>query len=144
MCGGLKGNDRLIQTLPLPVCLFLAPVARVAGKTIDELMVSPVLGGLVAVKPSVAIPQAGRVDQSQAQRIVVRLVRTIFAIGKNGDAEIPALIGEVKPLMRRNFEFLRIVIAALDGPYVPVIGRLRIGCRQRKCSFQRRSRSLPS
>src|SRR5207302_10107530 len=137
MCGGLKGDERLIQTVPLPVCLFFTPVARVAGKTIDEFMVSPVLGGLVTVEPSVAVSKAGRVDQSQAQRIVVRLVGAIFAIGKNGDAEISALIGKVKPLMRRNFEFLRIVIAALDGPYVPVIGRLRIGCRQRKCSFQR-------
>src|SRR6185436_11799047 len=50
----LKGDERLIEAQRLPAALLLPPIARVAGQTIDEAVVSPILRGLVAVRAAVA------------------------------------------------------------------------------------------
>src|SRR2546426_133754 len=76
----LKGDERLIEAQRLPVALLLPPIAGVAGQTIDEAVMSPILRSLVAVRAAVALAQARRVDERQAQRVVVGLVRSVLAV----------------------------------------------------------------
>ena len=64
--------------------------------------------------------------------MVIGLVGTELAIGKHSHAVGCGRIGEVKPLMGRDFESLGSVGAPLNRSYIPVIGRLRIDRRKRE------------
>src|SRR5581483_1197772 len=128
----------MIQAQRLPVGLLLAPVTAVAGEPVQEFVMSPILGGLIAVFPAVAPTQTGGVEERKPQRAVVGLVGSILAIGKQSHAIGAALVGEIEPLVRRDLILARIVVPALDGSDVPVVGCERIGSGEREGGFQRR------
>src|SRR5215471_21590788 len=107
-----------------------------ARQSIDEFVVAPILRELVAIGATITATQAGSVDQCEAQRIVVRFVRSVFAIGEHSHAVGAACIGQIEPLMRSDFELLFIVVTALDCAYIPVVSRLGIFGGQRKSGFE--------
>ena len=88
-----------VKALRLPVGIALLPVAGVRSEAVGELMVAPVLRGLIGVIVAVAGAEAGRVDKSQAQRVVIRFVGARLAVGEHGNAVSPALVGQVEPLV---------------------------------------------
>jgi hypothetical protein len=93
---GFEGDQWIVQSVSLPVSLGRAPIARVSGKPKQELVMAPVLVRLVGVIWRAAV--GGRryprgAHQGQAQRIVVRLIGAILAIGKDSGAKASALIG---------------------------------------------------
>ena len=69
------------------------------GQTVDELVISPVLRRLIAVRPADALADAWRVDQGEAEGVVVRFIRAIFAVAEHGDAVGAAAVSEIEPLM---------------------------------------------
>src|SRR6516162_5681335 len=97
-CAG-KCDQWLIEALRLPIGFLRTPVAGVAGQTEDEVVVPPVLRGLVAVGAAVAASKAGGVDQREAQGVVIRFVGAVFTVGENRRAVSPALVGEIEPLV---------------------------------------------
>src|SRR5258708_26266112 len=98
MRGGCECDQGLVQPQRLPICLLFTPVARVTGQAISEFMVAPVLRGLVAIGPAVAFTQARRVNESEPQSIVIKLVGSLLAIRKNGHPVNPALFRSGPPI----------------------------------------------
>lgn len=74
VAGALKSDQRSVQPLRLPIGIALLPMAGMRGEAVDKFMMAPVLGGLIGVIAPVAAAEAGRVNQGQAQRIVVRFI----------------------------------------------------------------------
>src|SRR3989442_15792550 len=122
----LEGNEGLIKAVRLPVGLFPAPVAGVAGQAVNEFMVAPILRDLVAVVLSVTFTEAGSVEKGQAQGAVVRLIRAVLAVRKHSHAVSATSVGEIEPLVRGNFVLLGVVVASLNRADIPVVGSLRI------------------
>ena len=89
MCGTLKSDQRLIEAIGLPVGLRVTPIPRVSRQAEDDFVAAKVLGALIRKTAA----RSGRADKSQTNRLVVRLVRTILAIGQDGDSERAALVG---------------------------------------------------
>src|ERR1700732_3987539 len=118
MSRGLKGDKRIIQALALPVSLGMAPVPGVTGDAVNELVMSDILRTLVCITTA----RARSSDQRQPDGVVVRLVRSVLAIGQNGRAELATHVSQVDPLMRRHFELLWLSTGPLDCANVPVIG----------------------
>src|SRR5579872_1584390 len=143
MLAGFKRNQWLIETERLPVALLLAPVTCVTSQSVDKFVMSPILGELIAVSGSVTPAPSRRVDQSQAQSFVIRLVRCIFAVGKYGYAIVSTRIGKIKPLVGSDFKLFLVVVTALDRSDIPVVGGLLICRAQGKRSFQRSFFRLP-
>src|SRR5260370_19664048 len=131
----LKCNQRLIEAISLPVSLRLLPITGMASKTKDEIVVSPILRGLIAVAPAVAFAQTRSVDQRETQRVVVRFIGAVFAVGKHGHTVSSALVGKIEPLVRSNFKFLFIIVAALHCTDIPIVGCLWIRRCQWECGF---------
>src|SRR6516165_6636255 len=75
--------------------------------------------------------------------MVVRLIRTVLAIRKNGRSKGPAHVSKVDPLMGRHFKLLRLGGWALDCANIPVVCRHTIGGTQRKHSLQVRFFCVP-
>src|SRR5438552_674170 len=123
MARTLEGNQRLIETLRLPIGLLLPPVARMTSQTIDQFVMAPVLRGLIGVRSSVAFTDAGRADESEVDGFVVRFIRTVLAIRQNRGAIGSALIGEINPLVGRNFKPPVKCCRPLNGADVPIVGR---------------------
>src|SRR6202047_1218228 len=130
MSRGLKGDKRIIQALALPVSLGMAPVPGVTGDAVNELVMSDILRTLVCITTA----RARSSDQRQPDGVVVRLVRSVLAIGQNGRAEFATHVCQVAPLVRRHFEFLRLSCAPLDRANVPVVGgHLVRSCQWKRC-----------
>src|SRR5947209_490529 len=110
----------------LPVALALPPITSMTGQAINEFVVAQVLGELIAIGAAVAFAQSGRIYKGEAQSVVVGLIGAVLAVGEHGHAIRSAFVGEIKPLMRRNFKLLLIVVAALDCANVPVVRGFRI------------------
>ena len=68
--------------------------------------------------------------------MIIRFVRAVFTVGENGGAEIVPHVREIDPLVRSDFEFLRVSCGTLDGTDVPVIGSHLIGGGEWECCFQ--------
>ena len=49
MLRALKREQRLIQTLRLPVSLFATPITGMCSETVDKLMAAPILSCLVGI-----------------------------------------------------------------------------------------------
>src|ERR1700730_1154807 len=118
MFGSFKGDERIVQTLRLPVGLALPPAGGMPGESVNKLVMSNILRTLVGVSTA----RSRRADQSQANGVVVRFVRSVLAIGQDGDAELAVHIGQVNPLVRRHFKPLRLGGWPLDRANVPVVG----------------------
>ena len=86
MFGSFKSDERIVQALRLPVGLALAPVGGVPGDSVDELVMSNILRALVGVSAA----RAGRANQGEPNGVVVRLVRSVLAVGQDGGAELAA------------------------------------------------------
>src|ERR1044071_9151439 len=120
----LKRNQRLTKPLRLPLSLFATPITIMRRKTVNDLVVSPILRRLIRITRTRA--DSGCAQQRQAKRLVVRLVRSVLTIRKNRDAEGSARIRKVEPLMRRHLKLPLVVVAAFDRADVPVVSRFRI------------------
>src|SRR5713101_4226737 len=102
-----KRDQRLIQTLRLPVSLLCSPVARMRGEAIHKLMVTQVLRGLIAVTRAWA--ETRRAHERKPQGVIIGFVGSVLAICQHRDAESAALVSQIDPLMRRHFEFLFVI-----------------------------------
>src|ERR1700731_1045924 len=121
MSRSLKGDERIIQALALPVSFGMAPVPGVTGDAVNELVMSDILRTLVRITTA----RARSSDQRQPDGVVVRLVRSVLAIGQNGRAEFAPRVCQVDPLVRRPFDLLRLSGAPLDRANPPVVGGRR-------------------
>ena len=88
----LKRDQWLIQALGLPVGWLRA---RVSGDAVNELVMPPIVARLVSVLRA----HAGRIDQRQAKRVIVRFVGAVLSNGENRRAELAGFIGQIDPLM---------------------------------------------
>src|SRR5690349_12404454 len=134
MLRAFKRDQRLIQTLRLPVSPLATPITFMRGQSIIKSMPAPILRRLICVTSAWA--DAGRAQQRQAQRLVVRLIRAVLAIGQNRYAKRAAAIREIEPLMRRHLKLSLVVIAAFDRADVPVVRRFRIRGSERKSRLE--------
>src|SRR5437667_156498 len=121
MLGALKGNQGLVEAISLPVCLTLSPIASMTRKSKDEFMVAQVLRELIAIGTAVSFAHSGRIDKGETQSVVVGLVGGVLAIGEHGHAVCSAFVGEIEPLVRRDFKFFLVVVATLNCADVPVV-----------------------
>src|SRR5580704_8319932 len=124
-----EGDQGLIEALGLPVGRLRSGVT---GDAVDEFVMSPIVAGLI----SVLLADAGRINQCEAEGLVVGLVGTVLAIGENGGAELAGFVGQVDPLMGGDFEFSLIVVGAANSPDVPVVGGFGVRGGQREGGFQ--------
>src|SRR5208282_6637736 len=88
MFRSLKCGQRVVQALRLPVGLRFAPARRVSCDPVDELVMTKILRPLVCISAA----SSGSSDQRQSNRIVIRLVRSVLAIGQDGRAELAARV----------------------------------------------------
>src|ERR1700677_398704 len=139
MLAGLESDQRIIQPLALPIGFAVPPAVSVSSQSVNELVMPQVLRRLVGVSTA----RARRPDQSQAEGVVVGLVRSVFAVGQYRGAPRAACVGQIDPLMRKYFEFLGLRIRALDGSQAQVIGRHPVRGRQREYGFQIRFARIP-
>src|ERR1700723_2971253 len=118
MFGGNEGDEGLVEALGLPVGLRLAPIGGVAGDSEDEFVMAEILSGLVGITAA----SAGGANEGETDGVIVGFVRSVFAIGKDGGAEVSGHVGEIDPLVRWDFKLFGLGGGALDGADVPVIG----------------------
>src|ERR1044072_1827787 len=141
MCGTLKRDQRLIQPLRFPVSLVATPVTTMRHQAINDLVTSPVLRRLIRITR--AWSNSRRAQQRQSQRLVIGFVRTVLAIGKDGNSKLSAAIHEIEPLMRRNFKLSLIVVATLNRADIPVVSRLIVCGSECKRRLEVRVRGFP-
>src|SRR5215469_11634164 len=139
MTRGLERNQRLIQSLALPVGLFVSPTARMSGDAIHEFVMADVLSCLIGISAR----NAGGTDQGKADGIVIRLVGAILAISKDGRPELVAHVSEIDPLVGSDFELLGLCRGSLNSSDVPVVSRQFIRGSEREGRFQIRFFSVP-
>ncbi len=125
MFRGFEGNERIAETIGLPVRLRLTPSIRVPGQAEDEFMMTPVLVGLIAVPLRTSIRLGARMpgERRRVSRIVLSLglSEPFLQSVKEGGPKAAALVGEIDPAMRRDFELPLLRIRPLDGAEVPVV-----------------------
>ncbi len=97
---------------------------------------APILRCLVGIIVAVAGADSRRVEQRQTQRVVIGFVRAGLGIGENSYSKCSALIGQIEPLVRRDFKFQRVVVTALDRSQSPIVRRDGIRCGQRERRLQ--------
>src|SRR5713226_5891818 len=114
-----ESDKRLIEAISLPVGLRLPPVAGVASEAERNLMTTEVLCALIRI----ATTRSRRAHQRQPERLVVRFVRGVLAIGEHRHAKRAVLVGEIDPLVRSNFELPLFFIRSLNRADVPVVCR---------------------
>src|ERR1700682_2741146 len=100
MFRAFEGDQRLVEPVCLPVSSSLTPTIRVAGKTEHDFMPADVLCSLIGI----AAPGSRRPYQSQPQRLVIRFVGTVLAVGKDRRSIRTAFVSQIDPLMRSDFE----------------------------------------
>ena len=132
MSGGLESDERIVQALRLPVRLTLPPACSVPSDTVDELVMSDILRALIWITAA----RSGSADQREPDGVVVRLIRSVFAIGQDCSAKLAAHVGQVNPLVRRHFELLGLCRGPFDRANVPVIRSHLIRSCQRESRFQ--------
>src|SRR5207248_5454946 len=87
--------------------------------------------------------RSGRANQSQSQRLVVRFVRGVLAIGQNRRTVSTAFVCQIDPLMRRDFELTLFLVRPLDRANVPIVSRQIIRGGERKRYLQVRFLRFP-
>ena len=87
--------------------------------------------------------RSGRANQSQSQRLVVRFVRGVLAIGQNRRTVSAGFVRQVDPLMRRNFELALFFVRPLNRADVSIVSRQIIRGGERKRRFQIRFLRFP-
>src|SRR5882724_3684180 len=133
-----KSDQRLIQTIGLPISLFNAPII-VTGNPEQDLMPADVLRSLVYI----TAPSSRSANQSQSQCLIIRLIRSILTVSQNRRAERAGLIGQVDPLVRSDFELTLFGSRSLHRADVPVVGGQLVRRGQAKGCLQIRVLRLP-
>src|SRR5258708_35774221 len=100
---------------------------------------SEILCPLVAV----ASPRSGSSDQRQPHGVVIRFVGSILAIREHRSTKASALIGEVDPLMRRDFKLALRFVRTLNRADVPVVRSHIVAGAQWECGLQVRFFGVP-
>src|SRR5688572_13900133 len=124
MLRALKSDQRLIETLRLPIGLLSTPVTPMCRKTVNKLMPPPILRRLIGI--TCAWCNSWGAKQRQTKCLVVRLVRTVLGIRKYSDAKRSASICQIEPLMRRHFKFPLVIVTTLYAADVQIVSRIRI------------------
>ncbi len=127
---GGEGAQRVVEPVGLPVGLGLAPAGGVAGEGEGELVVAPVLVGLVGVAAGAAVggrAYAGGAQQREPDGVVGGLVGAVLGFGEEGYAVRAGLVGEVDPAVGEGFELAVEGVRALDGADVLVVGGVGVG-----------------
>ena len=84
-----------------------------------------------------------RVQEGQANGIVVILIHAVFAVVENRNAEGSVLVRDVRPFLNRNLRLVVVIIRALDRAEAEVIGRGRVACGQIELRLQQFALLLP-
>ena len=79
----------VIQTLGLPVVLLVSPIAGMTSDAVAKLVVPKILCTLVGIPTS----RSRSSNESQADGVVIRFVRSILAVCENGRTKLAAQIG---------------------------------------------------
>src|SRR5690349_11066269 len=128
----LEGNQRIIQTLRLPIGLTGAPVAIVTSQSEDDIVMAEVLRALIVISPA----RAGSANEGEADGVVVRFIGCVLAIGENRRAIAATLIREIDPLVRSNFKLARLFVWTLNRTHVPVVSRHLVRGAERERGLQ--------
>src|SRR6185295_10980979 len=124
----LKRDQRLIEAICLPVRSVFAPIAGMTGNTKPDFVSADILRALIGVTAA----RPGRTNECQPDRSIIRLVRTILAVGENCRAEGPALICKIDPLVRADLKLPFGCVRSLNRTDVPVVGCKLVCCRERE------------
>src|SRR5437016_14118625 len=95
----LKSEQRLIESISLPVSLRLPPITGVTSEAKKNFVPADVLRSLIGVPATCA----GRANQSQSQCVFVGFVGGVLAIGQNRRAVSSVFVRQIDPLMRSHF-----------------------------------------
>ncbi len=77
MPGSLKSDQRLIETVRLPVRLCLTPIAGMSGQAEKNLVTAEILCALVSISPA----SSRSADERQTDGPVVGFVGRVLAVG---------------------------------------------------------------
>src|SRR5258707_7811432 len=132
MFRAFKCNQWLIQTISLPVSSRCAPTIFVTGEPKNDFMTAQILSSLISIPAT----RSRCADERQPQSSVIRLIRTVFAIGEYRGAVHSGLVRQVDPLMRRDFELPLFGVRSLHRADVPVISGQVVSGGERKGGFQ--------
>ena len=104
MFRSLESNQRIVQPLRPPVGLPVAPPSGVAGYAVFEFVAADILSALVVITAG----GARRPDKREPDGVVIRLVRSVLAVGENRSAKLTAHVCQINPLVRGHFKFSRL------------------------------------
>ena len=146
MFRGFEGDERVAETVGLPVGLRLTPSIRMPGQAKDKFVMSPVLVGLVAIPlrpPIFWRRHARRAEKRQPDRMVVRFVRAILAVGEEGGPKATALVSQIDPPMGRDFKLSLLRIGPLNSAEIPVVGSIFVSGTEGEGDFEIGSQGCP-
>ena len=86
----LEGDERIAETIRLPVGLRFAPTAGVPCQAEYEFVMTPVLVCLIGVSLRTSIGgrlHSGRAQKRQPDGMVIRLVGAVLEFGQDGRSE---------------------------------------------------------
>ena len=98
----------------------------------NKFVVSQILRALIRITSA----RSRRTNECQSNGVIIRLVRSVLAIRENCGAEFSGRIGQINPLVRRDFELFRLRGRPLDCADVPVISRPLVRSRKSKRRLQ--------
>src|SRR5713226_6143803 len=139
MFRAFERDQRLIQTIRLPVSPAFAPVVRVAGEPKQNFMMAQILSSLVGI----ATASSRRADQSQPQSFVVRFIGCVLTVSEHGYAIGAVLIRQIDPLMGSDFELTLFSIPPLHRTDVPIVSSHLVRGSEWKGGFQIRLFGFP-
>src|SRR6267378_2406204 len=139
MFRAFESDQRLIQTVSLPVGPRFAPIVAVSSQTEQDFVSAQVLSSLIGIGAT----SSRRAQQRQPQSFVVRFIRGVLTVCEYGYAVGSILIRQIDPLMRGDFELTFFGIRSLNRADVPVVRGHLVRSGERKRSFQICFFSLP-
>src|SRR5438128_8066252 len=96
MFRAFESDQRLIQTIGLPVSPRFAPIVAVSGQTEQDFVSAQILRSLIGIGAA----SSRRAQQSQTQSFVIWFIRSILTVSEYGYAVGSILIRQIDPLMR--------------------------------------------
>src|ERR1700733_11470799 len=142
----LIGDERIAETIGLPIRLRLLPSPGVSRQAEYEFVMAPVLVCLVAVPLRTAIGgrlHSGRAEQRQPDRMIVRLVRAVFVFSQDGRAEAAAFVRKIDPAVGGDFKLALLRVGPLNRAHIPVVSGIFIRRAEWKRYFEIGGQGLP-
>src|SRR5258708_40150198 len=139
MFRGLKGNQGIVESIRLPICLGLLPASTVAHQPKHKFVVTPILICLVSVCLRASVGwrlHPGRSHQRQSKGVLIWLIGTVFAVCENSCPEATCLVGKIDPAMRGYLELTLLSIGSLNRANLPIVSSVLIRSTQRKSRLQ--------